>query len=173
MPLAAGRLLHRVDVTDHDLLDRWSLRGESHRAARGAWMLVTQAGSAAVTIALVVVPYWLAPWPRRISIQAGLALAISHLLVQCIKRRVSRERPTDTALIRCPDRFSFPSGHATAILAVALTYALAFPAAGGLLMVFAALAGWSRVVLGVHFPSDVLAGQLLAVVTVVAVRLLA
>ncbi len=129
-------------------------------------------GGPALTIGLVLVPLWLAPWPRRISAQAGLALAVSHLLVQCIKRRVSRERPAATALIRCPDRFSFPSGHATASLAVALTYALAFPAAGGPLLVLAGLAGWSRVVLGVHFPSDVVAGQLLAVVTVVAVRLL-
>ncbi len=171
MPLAAG-LLHRVDVKDHVLLDRWSLRDESHLAARRVWMLVTQAGSAGVTIGLVVVPFWLGPWPRRVSAQAALALAVSHVLVQCIKRRVSRERPADTALIPCPDRFSFPSGHATAILAVSLTYALAFPVAGGPLMVLAGLAGWSRVVLGVHFPSDVLAGQLLAVVTVVAVRAL-
>ncbi len=173
MPIATGRLFHRLDARDRVLLDRWSLRGESHRAARHAWVAITQLGSAPVTIGLVVVPWWLEPWPRHITVQAALALAISHLLAQGIKRRVSRERPADTALIPCPDRFSFPSGHATAVLAVALSYALAFPAAGGPLMVCAALAGWSRVVLGVHFPSDVLAGQLVAVVTVIGVRLLA
>ena len=72
------------------------------------------------------------------------------------------------ALVREPDRFSFPSGHATAAMAVTLAYAVVFPAWAPLLMLLAAAVGFSRVRLGVHYPSDVVAGQLVALGTVAA-----
>lgn len=87
---------------------------------------------------------------------------------------IGRGRPSrvhDLAAIPEPDRFSFPSGHATASLAVALSYGIAFPLLAGPLVLLALLVGYSRVRLRVHYPSDVLAGQLLAVVSVVAVGL--
>jgi undecaprenyl-diphosphatase len=110
----------------------------------------------------------------RLARFALATLIISHLLVQAMKRTVGRGRPSrvhDLAVIREPDRFSFPSGHATASLAVALSYAVAFPLLAEPLVLLALLVGYSRVRLGVHYPSDVLAGQLLAAVSSVAVGL--
>jgi undecaprenyl-diphosphatase len=72
------------------------------------------------------------------------------------------------ALVREPDRFSFPSGHATAAMAVALAYAVVFPALAPLLIAVAEAVGFSRVRLGVHYPSDVLVGQVIAIGTVAA-----
>lgn len=162
----AARLLHRMDLGDRQLLDRWAIDEEASRIVRRFWVGVTHAGGAVVTIGAVLLPPLLPDWPHAASWRAGLALTLSHLVVQCVKRGISRERPSATPLIRCPDRFSFPSGHATAALAVAASYAIAFPGIAVALVAFALLVGWSRVVLGVHYPGDVAVGQLIALATV-------
>jgi undecaprenyl-diphosphatase len=103
---------------------------------------------------------------HQASRQALATLIGSHLVVQLLKRTIVRGRPAGTCqlepTVREPDRFSFPSGHATASMAVALAYAAAFPAFAVPLVLLAMLVGFSRIRLGVHYPSDVLAGQLIA-----------
>jgi undecaprenyl-diphosphatase len=103
---------------------------------------------------------------------AVATLVLSHLLVQLVKRTVARRRPAKVVqlvnLVREPDRFSFPSGHATASMSVALVYGMAFPAWSVPLLLLALLVGFSRVRLGVHYPSDVLVGQLIALGTAAA-----
>jgi undecaprenyl-diphosphatase len=164
--MLAVRMVQRLDHHDRGLLDRWTLGQHPGTVRRRSWIVITHAGGAVVSISMVMVPLLLAPWPRHVSLRAAMALTISHLIVQAIKRLVSRERPVQTAHIPCPDRFSFPSGHATAALSVALSYGLAFPAVALPLVAFALLVGWSRVVLGVHYPGDVWVGQVIAVATV-------
>jgi len=63
--------------------------------------------------------------------------------------------------VRPPDRFSFPSGHTMAAFAVSTVLALHFPALAPALGVVALSIGASRVVLGLHYVSDVVAGALL------------
>jgi len=101
-------------------------------------------------------------------------LTVSHLVVQLVKRTVVRVRPSmryrHTGLVSDPDRFSFPSGHATASMAVALSYGAVFPDWAVPLAALAALVGFSRIRLGVHYPSDVLMGQIIAGATAAGVR---
>lgn len=126
----------------------------------GDWWCVT-----GVAIALALGG---APGLESQGIEALGTLALSHLLVQLLKRRVGRPRPRlpvgMTSLVQAPDRFSFPSGHAAATLPVALplvTGALGvFPAA--VVLALALLVGFSRCYLGVHYPGDVLTGWILA-----------
>jgi len=61
---------------------------------------------------------------------------------------------------KTPDH-SFPSGHTAASFAAATALAMAYPSARALLFATATAVGVSRVHLGHHFPSDVLAGALL------------
>ena len=101
----------------------------------------------------------------------AFSLAFSFLLAQVLKRFFSRTRPNlpvgIISLIRAPDRFSFPSGHATASLAIALPVAMALPLTLGIsILVLGMAVGLTRCYLGVHYPGDVLAGWSLAVLSV-------
>lgn len=168
MIAAGGRLLARLKQDDHRLLLRWSLADHHTPASRLAWIVVTHLGSAAVTIAAaLVVPLGLLP-DRPAAWLPAAALAVSFLVAQGIKRSVQRSRPAREPVIACPDRFSFPSGHATSSLAVTLSLGLLLPDLALPLIGLGLLVGMSRVVLGVHYPGDVLAGQVIAVLTVVA-----
>lgn len=107
------------------------------------------------------------------ALEVAFTLAASHLLVQVFKRMVTRPRPrlpvAISSLIEAPDRFSFPSGHATAALSVVLPLLTAVPIPLALgLLVLGLLVGISRCYLGVHYPGDVLMGWFLAGVTALA-----
>jgi undecaprenyl-diphosphatase len=169
-------LLVRLGAHDRALMLRCAISPGAPRASRVGWAAVTHLGGTGPSLAAAGLP-WLACCELRQAGELALAtLVISHLLVQLVKRTVGRNRPSTwgdlCAAVREPDRFSFPSGHATASLAVALAYALVFPLWAGPLLLLALLVGFSRVRLGVHYPSDVVVGQLLAALTAAGVAVL-
>ena len=96
--------------------------------------------------------------------------AVDLLLYWCLKRGTRRQRPFEQchdirACMRVPDPFSFPSGHTLHAVAFAVLLSAFYPAVAPLLTLFAALVGVARVVLGLHYPSDVLAGAAIGLVT--------
>ena len=137
--------------------------------------LVTHAGGATATMTISLL-LLLNPSTRHLGLVATMANLLSHLLVQGLKRTVSRPRPSAllpqvTALTAIPDHYSLPSGHACAAMALATTILLAEPVIGIGALLAAALVGASRVYLRVHYPTDVVVGQALGAGAAVVVHL--
>ncbi|TAA27339.1 phosphatase PAP2 family protein [Pseudoxanthomonas winnipegensis] len=94
--------------------------------------------------------------------------AIALVLYKGLKRWTRRPRPFASdvriqAWVAPLDEFSFPSGHtlhAVAFTVVALAH---YPALAPLLLPFTACVATSRVVLGLHYPSDVLAATVIGI----------
>ena len=168
-------LLHRLGAGDRALFLRWALPGVTPSRTRRTWRALTHLGGARFTLGVTLAPLAIGGVWREGAWHSLQILVVSHLAVQLIKRSVGRPRPSrGTAcdvLIAEPDRFSFPSGHAAASMAIALGYATMIPSAAPVLAALAVVVGFSRVALAVHYPGDVLAGQGLALLTSVLLRL--
>lgn len=159
-------LLDRLGARDRALMLRCAIAPTAPRRARLGWVVVTHLGGTGPSLLSAILPMLACCELERGGRLALAVLVLSHGIVQLIKRTVVRHRPAllcnRAALVPEPDRFSFPSGHATASMAVALAYSWVFPWWAPLLLSVALLVGFSRVRLGVHYPSDVLMGQIIA-----------
>jgi len=114
---------------------------------------------------------------RLSAIEALTALVSSHLFVQLLKRTITRPRPymvlsdTNTFNYLLKD-YSFPSGHATASFSMAVTFSIFFPSIAFILISLAALVGISRIYMGLHYPSDVLIGSTIGMISSYATHFL-
>jgi undecaprenyl-diphosphatase len=89
-------------------------------------------------------------------------------IYKIIKNNVKRNRPYNELKgiqngTVPSDRFSFPSGHTAAAFVMATLLAYFFPLLTIVVFPWAFLVGFSRIYLGVHYPSDILAGMILGV----------
>lgn len=111
------------------------------------------------------------PKTRKTGYAAVLSLIFGVIVTNLLlKNIVARPRPFAEIealipLIAKPTDFSFPSGHTTASFAVALVMFRMLPKKIGIpAVVLAALVAFSRLYLGVHYPTDVLVGFVVALV---------
>lgn len=111
------------------------------------------------------------PLQGRHFFAAGvLAFALELPLYLLLKNTIQRDRPCHAlaqieASIKPSDRFSFPSGHAAAAFLFATVISAFYPQATVIVYLLAGIVGLSRVLLGVHYPADILAGALLGYVS--------
>ena len=109
--------------------------------------------------------WWLgdAYWSQRALVMAA-GILITAVIVMAIKFTVRRKRPEGDwgRIYRSTDPHSFPSGHAARATMLAVLGIGLGPAWLGLvLVIWAPLVGLARIALGVHYPSDVVAGMVL------------
>ncbi len=173
-------------AAEDPVVDGWAV---GHRGAGTvtAARVVSDLGAPGVTVtAAVIMLVWWA-WRRAWATAAfgALGLAVLVAVDLAAKSLVARPRPPAGWHAVAAQGFSFPSGHAMLSAGVVLLIWWSarrhdLPARrrlrlalGGVAAVFVLAVGASRVVLAVHFPSDVLAGWSLAVLVVSAVALVA
>ncbi|CAN5678811.1 phosphatase PAP2 family protein [soil metagenome] len=154
-------------------LDQWVADGLHDRRSApitALMSIITTLGTAwvLVPIAAVAAAYLLRRGLRREAFLVALAIVGAELLTLGFKAGFERQRPFFPDPVATESSFSFPSGHAT--VSVAVFGALAYIAAARLhrlaarravlvaVAAFVLLIGFSRLYLGVHFLSDVLAG---------------
>lgn len=107
---------------------------------------------------------------RKVGIMSAVALLGSLLINNnLIKNIVQRPRPYVTftdlqIIIPQPSEFSFPSGHTSSSFASAAVFYRHLPKKFGVpAVILAALIGFSRLYVGVHYPTDVLAGAVMGI----------
>ena len=102
----------------------------------------------------------------RASLHMAATAGVGLTLYKLVKSRAVRERPYIThSAIECAsaplDRYSFPSGHTLHAVCFTLLVTSYFPEWTAALLGLAVLIALSRVILGLHYPTDVAAGALL------------
>ncbi len=142
-------------------LNRWS----APQWVRTWMMLASRAGDGWLWGMLGIAILCSSDPMRFQAIGSGLlAVGTGIVIFHKVKRVVCRTRPRDIephcwAHIVTRDRFSFPSGHSTTAFAVALSLGSYYPEILPLLLVLAANVAISRVIVGLHFLSDVIVGS--------------
>jgi len=149
--------IHNLDIATF----LWCRRRKNHErlAAASRWVSRTADGPLYVVIGLIlaisdyisVIPVFLA------------AFACERTLYTVTKKFFKRNRPPQAipnfkSVIIPSDQFSFPSGHTSAAFMMTVMLAAIFPQLYWALIPWAVMVGMSRVILGVHFPTDILAG---------------
>ena len=152
--------IHNYDLTTFD----WCLR----RKHRQMWIKLARLISKTADGQLYVVV-------GIVLLSAGLytalkvclaAFAVERAIYFVTKNLFKRDRPPQAipgfkSIVQPSDQFSFPSGHSSAAFMMATIGSIFVPAAIIPLFVWATFVAFSRVLLGVHFPTDTLAGATL------------
>ena len=130
------------------------------------WMVAaSRAGDGWLWIALGLVLLVFGDENRFDALRAGfIAVGAGLAMFLVLKRLTGRERPCETethcwASLLPPDRFSFPSGHTITAFAVAVPLGLYYPSLLAGLLFCALSVAASRILLGLHYLSDVVAGM--------------
>lgn len=163
---SAVGLWRRIDHAERSLCLR--INQGCHRArVRSLFVVASRLGDGVLWYALMAS---LALVGGDVGIQVALQMAVAGLagtaLYRVLKQRLVRERPfvSHAGILRgaAPlDRYSFPSGHTLHAVGFTTVVISSYPGLAWVLVPFALLVAASRVVLGLHYPTDVAAGAVL------------
>ena len=155
----------RFDVLEQSLCLRVN-RGCRYPVLRGFFAAVSRLGDGAAWYGLMLALALSTPAGAAVAAQMALTGAVGLAIYKLLKHRLVRERPfmshlgieAGTAPL---DRYSFPSGHTLHAVAFTLVATTHVPELWPVVAPFALLVAASRVVLGLHYPTDVAAGAVI------------
>jgi undecaprenyl-diphosphatase len=156
----------RIDAAEYGLCRRLN-RGATFALPRRIFQIASRLGNGVVWYVLILaLPLLYGPVAVKPAVVMGLTGLLGVAIYVLLKRLFVRERPfiTHEAISRAAaplDRYSFPSGHTLHAVSFTWQACAHFPELGWVLLPLAALIAGSRVVLGLHYPTDVLAGAVI------------
>lgn len=162
-PLSVGNTCAELDL----VLCRLCNRASEPALVRKLFMLVSRLGDGIFWYGLMLLlPLLFGRAAIGTSIRLAIVGAIGLVLYKLIKAGTGRLRPymVDPGIRlgdRPLDKYSFPSGHTLHATSFSIVAAASIPELFWLVVPFAALVAMSRIVLGLHYPTDVLAGALI------------
>ena len=134
------------------------------------WMIsATRAGDGWLWSALGIVVLFFGGPQRFVAFGAATVASVAGILLFKVLKGMSRRprpcqiEPHCWSRVLPPDRFSFPSGHTITAFSIAVVLSFFYPQLEGALLFVACSIALSRIVLGMHFLSDVLGGVVLGV----------
>jgi undecaprenyl-diphosphatase len=142
---------------------------DGKRLISGVMPWISHSGNGYYYPAIPLIFYFIEP---RIAgaffLCALLAFALELPLYKILKQKIKRHRPCEVLSgvhqrISPSDRFSFPSGHTAAAFVIATLIAHFFPILTVPVSIWAMLVGVSRIYLGVHYPTDIIAGLVIGI----------
>lgn len=140
------------------------------------FIIITKIGDGGIVWILISIILLIPKKTRRVGILSLLALVGSFIIDNIIlKNLVARTRPYEVVqglklLIGKQNDFSFPSGHTGSSFASAVILYKELPKKYGIPLIgLATLIGFSRLYLGVHYPSDVLGGAIIGTLIAILV----
>ena len=170
-PMAShGSLLARFDAAEYRLCRRLN-RGVENTGVRLFFKTASRLGDGVIWYVLMLaLPVIYGADGLKTALIMLATSAVGLAVYKFLKRTFVRERPfirhAGISLAQAPlDRYSFPSGHTLHAVAFAWQACAAFPELGFLVIPLALAIAASRVVLGLHYPTDVLVGALLGVIS--------
>jgi undecaprenyl-diphosphatase len=163
---AFSSFLARIDTADYRICRRLN-RGASRFLIRKPFQLISRLGDGLIWYVLILaLPVLYGAPAVKPAILMALTGLLGVMLYGILKRCFVRERPfirhAGISRAGAPlDRYSFPSGHTLHAVSFAWQASVHFPALAWVLVPLAGLIAASRMVLGLHYPTDVLVGALL------------
>jgi undecaprenyl-diphosphatase len=159
-------LLTRFDHAEYRWCRRLN-RGVEHAGIRVFFMTASRLGDGVIWYALMLaLPFLYGAQGLRVGLIMLASSAVGLAVYKFLKRTFVRERPfirhAGISLAGAPlDRYSVPSGHTLHAVAFTWQGCAAFPELAVVLLPLAVSIAASRVVLGLHYPTDVLVGAML------------